>query len=658
MNQQQRMGTVGTDKELSDLLDFSAMFAPPLANGKNRPTTLASSQFGGAAGLDERTGSSSWGPGEQNSSTFNQGRNFGESSHYTDSEVLSSSTFLTSGLVGKSDRVTYPFNRESGIPGIGQPFLASDMAISSPDALSPSGLKAGSPFYSSYPANPRRRVADNNIDSQPKKIRKVPPGLPSSVYVSTSGEEYSRDGAGFSSAKGSTVYPGSFYMQDGMHASPDLWNTAGTIGQTGYSAMLGNAAHISQPSSFNSIHPQERMNYSLHTSEVNGSLPTSFHSGSAGYSVSNPTPPLNGTDTLLANRSSQSASSGDEIGKALASIYPADHTTNNFSSSPSTPVGSPQGIVAASQWPRPAGQTALSPNYEGGLHALQTKMDDCLEEAIHVMRTHAVGQTAGIPGSHGDIHGMLGTTSSSTHNGTVGNLAQAFSGPGITMVNRNSSLVGNHHEDSVGLPSSTTLLHSHHVSLPSQSGTLSDLNRPQESFTNLSGGITRSALPSNPSDIKREEKEEDENSIVDKSEDEKKDPKNSRNSRASQDDDDDEDLPVELKAERERERRVANNARERLRVRDINEAFKELGRMCQLHLSNDKPQTKLLILHQAVNVILNLEQQVRERNLNPKAACLKRREEEKVSGVVGDPQLQLTGTHPGLGEGHNPVSHM
>lgn len=80
---------------------------------------------------------------------------------------------------------------------------------------------------------------------------------------------------------------------------------------------------------------------------------------------------------------------------------------------------------------------------------------------------------------------------------------------------------------------------------------------------------------------------------------------------SSQDNEDDEDVPPEVKLERERERRVANNARERLRVRDINEAFKELGRMCQLHLSHDKPQTKLLILHQAVNVILNLEQQVR-----------------------------------------------
>lgn len=56
---------------------------------------------------------------------------------------------------------------------------------------------------------------------------------------------------------------------------------------------------------------------------------------------------------------------------------------------------------------------------------------------------------------------------------------------------------------------------------------------------------------------------------------------------------------------------MANNARERLRVRDINEAFKELGRMCQMHTKSDKPQTKLTILQQAVQVIMTLEIELR-----------------------------------------------
>lgn len=94
-----------------------------------------------------------------------------------------------------------------------------------------------------------------------------------------------------------------------------------------------------------------------------------------------------------------------------------------------------------------------------------------------------------------------------------------------------------------------------------------------------------------------------------------------------------------LKAHREKERRQANNVRERIRIRDINEALKELGRMCMTHLKTDKPQTKLGILNMAVEVIMSLEQQVRERNLNPKAACLKRREEEKSDDNV-DPKLR------------------
>ncbi|XP_058870249.1 transcription factor E2-alpha isoform X13 [Acipenser ruthenus] len=696
--QQQRMAAVGTDKELSDLLDFSAlssfvdvdgaslgmtvhaqrialpkMFAPPVANGKNRPTTLASSQFGGS-GLDERSGSGSWGPGEQNSPAFHQGRGYGEGSHYNEHEGLASSPFLGSGLVGK----TYsPFGREGGMSGISQAgFLSSEMAMPNPDALSPSGMKAGSQYYSSYPSNPRRRPADNNIDGQPKKIRKVPPGLPSSVYASTSGEDYNREPASYPPVKAGPGYPGSFYMQD-------PWNSSGEIGQAGYAAVLGNPTHLSQPSGFTSLHPQDRMqkrhslalspqNYPLHGSEVNGSLPPGFHAGSAGYGVSNHTPPLNGAEPIMANRGTTAGSSGDEIGKALASIYPSDHnSSNNFPSNPSTPVGSPQGIPATSQWSRPTGPAALSPNYEGGLHALQNKMEDRLEEAIHVMRSHAVGQATALASGHGDMNSLL-TAAVSAHNGGVGGLAQAFSGAGLPLSNRHASMGGSHHEDSGGLPSNPALLHGHHVSLP-QSGALSDLNRQQD-FSSMTAGITRSTHSSSSTDVKSEGKEDDENSNADKSEDEKKDQKSSRSrtrkepfsfqtfsalsDQGNEDlDEDEEDLPVEVKAEREKERRVANNARERLRVRDINEAFKELGRMCQLHLSADKPQTKLLILHQAVNVILNLEQQVRERNLNPKAACLKRREEEKVSGV-GDPQMQLSGGHPGLGDGHNPVSHM
>ncbi|XP_053961367.1 protein daughterless [Anastrepha ludens] len=131
--------------------------------------------------------------------------------------------------------------------------------------------------------------------------------------------------------------------------------------------------------------------------------------------------------------------------------------------------------------------------------------------------------------------------------------------------------------------------------------------------------------------------------------------------------DDDDDVEPAVKAMREKERRQANNARERIRIRDINEALKELGRMCMTHLKSDKPQTKLGILNMAVEVIMTLEQQVRERNLNPKAACLKRREEEKAEdgpklaaqhhmlpqppggGVYGQPPLPQVSVPPGAG---------
>ncbi|KAL3047624.1 transcription factor 3b [Trematomus bernacchii] len=652
--QQQRMAAVGTDKELNDLLDFSAvvsaqdnsilhswhakMFAPPVANGKNRTMTLASSQFGGSA-IDERSGSGSWGSAEQNSPSFSQGRGYGEGPHYNEHEGLSS-PFISAGVAGKNERPPYPpFGSQPG-------FHPSEIAMPSPDAMSPSGLKSGSQFYPSYPNNPRRRPPDAGIETQPKKIRK-PPGLPSSVYASTSGDEYARDNGGYPGAKPGAVYPGSFYMQE------DPWSSSG------YSAMLGNSPHIGQPGSFSAINPQDRMkrqplplspqNYPLHGSEVNG-----FHSAPTTY---NHTPTING-EGIMANRGTTAGSSGDEIGKALASIYPSDHNSNNFPSAPSTP-GSPQAIAGAqSQWQRPT-----TPNYEAQPHSLQSKLEDRLEEAIHVLRSHAVGQ--GLEGAP-DIHSLL----SSVHNGALGGLSAAFPNASLALSNRHPAMQGGKQDEASGLPPSSTLPQGHHASGPTPPG-----GQP-EGFTSLPGGLARSTHSSSSSDIKREDKEDDENSSADKSDDEKKEAKAARNRRREaltlqmlssltdtkddslDEEEDDEDLPPEVKIEREKERRVANNARERLRVRDINEAFKELGKMCQMHLSHDKPQTKLLILHQAVNVILNLEQQVRERNLNPKAACLKRREEEKVSGI-GEAAMQLSGGHPSMGgDGHNPVGHM
>lgn len=75
--------------------------------------------------------------------------------------------------------------------------------------------------------------------------------------------------------------------------------------------------------------------------------------------------------------------------------------------------------------------------------------------------------------------------------------------------------------------------------------------------------------------------------------------------------------------EKEKDRRFSNNARERMRIRDINDALNELGRVCMmLKPADDKPQTKLGVLNMAVDIINNLEGQVRERNINPNAVCL------------------------------------
>uniref|UniRef100_G3UGS9 Transcription factor E2-alpha n=1 Tax=Loxodonta africana TaxID=9785 RepID=G3UGS9_LOXAF len=656
MNQPPRMAPVGTDKELSDLLDLSMMFPLPVANGKGRPASLASTQFTGS-GLEERPCSGSWGTSDQNSSSFDPNRTYSEGAHFSESHgSLSSSTFLGPGLGGKgSERAAYTaFGRDASVGSLSQAgFLPGELALSSPGPLSPSGVKGSAQYYPSYPGNPRRRPADgSSLDAQPKKVRKVPPGLPSSVYPPSSGDDYGRDTAAYPAAKTpSSAYPAPFYMADGsLHPSAELW---GPPGQAGFGPMLGGGSSPlplppgggssagSSGGAFGGLHQHERMGYPLHGAEVNGGLPavSSFSSapGATYSSVAGHTPPVSGADSLLGSRGTTAGSSGDALGKALASIYSPDHSSNNFSSSPSTPVGSPQGLAESSQWPRGGAPGALSPSYDGGLHGLN-KLEDHLDEAIHVLRSHAVGTAS-------DIHSLL-----PGH----GALASGFTGPVNPLGGRHTSLVGGGPTDD-SLSGSASLLHNH-VAFPSQP-TLPDLSRHLLTPTVVSAwqGLDRGDRATGRSSLPRDkELESDGISEVDESDPEEKDGISARRGLSSVE----EVLSLEEKDLRDRERRMANNARERVRVRDINEAFRELGRMCQLHLKSDKAQTKLLILQQAVQVILGLEQQVRERNLNPKAACLKRREEEKVSGVVGDPQMVLSAAHPGLGEAHNPTGHM
>ncbi|XP_065516697.1 transcription factor 4 isoform X2 [Lathamus discolor] len=440
------------------------------------------------------------------------------------------------------------------------------------------------------------------------------------------------------------------------------------MNQPGYGGMLGSSSHIPQSSSYCSLHPHERLSFPSHSSgELNSSLPpmSTFHRGGSGhYSTSSCTPPANGTDPIMGTRGSGaggSSQTGDALGKALASIYSPEPTTTSFPSTPSTPVGSPPSLAGPAVWSRNGGQAAASPTYEGPLHSLQqSRIEDRLErldDAIHVLRNHAVGPAPPpMAGPHGDLHGLIGPAP----NGSMTGLASGY-GTGLLSANRHSLMVGSHREDAVGIRGSHSLVPNQVPvpQLPVQSATSPELNPPQDPYRGIPSGLQGQSVSSGSSELKSDE-EGDENLQDSKApedkklEEDKKELKSITRSRSSANDD--EDLTPEQKAEREKERRMANNARERLRVRDINEAFKELGRMVQLHLKSDKPQTKLLILHQAVAVILSLEQQVRERNLNPKAACLKRREEEKVSS--DPPPLSLAGPHPGMGDASNHMGQM
>uniref|UniRef100_A0A480RCK9 Transcription factor 12 isoform b n=1 Tax=Sus scrofa TaxID=9823 RepID=A0A480RCK9_PIG len=477
------------------------MFSPPVNSGKTRPTTLGSSQFSGS-GMDERGGTTSWGTSGQPSPSYDSSRGFTDSPHYSDHlndsrlgaheglsptpfmnlgahEGLSPTPFMNSNLMGKtSERGSFSlYSRDTGLPGCQSSLLRQDLGLGSPAQLSSSG-KPGTPYYSFSATSSRRRPLPDSAALDPlqaKKVRKVPPGLPSSVYApSPNSDDFNRESPSYPSPKPpSSMFASTFFMQDGTHNSSDIWSSSNGMSQPGFGGILGTStSHMSQSSSYGSLHSHDRLSYPPHSvspTDINTSLPpmSSFHrastsrasTSSSPYVAASHTPPINGSDSILGTRGNAAGSSqtGDALGKALASIYSPDHTSSSFPSNPSTPVGSPSPLTGTSQWPRSRMEDRL----------------DRLDDAIHVLRNHAVGPSTSLPAGHSDIHSLLGPS----HNAPIGSLNSNYGGSSLVTSSRSASMVGTHREDPVSLNGNHSVLSS------TVTASSTDLNhKTQESY--------------------------------------------------------------------------------------------------------------------------------------------------------------------------------
>ncbi|XP_053997218.1 transcription factor 12 isoform X9 [Hylaeus anthracinus] len=479
-------------------------------------------------------------------------------------------------------------------------------------------------------------------------------------------DEFGQDSPRYTSPKAAALYADPYYI-DGNAAGTgpgDPWTGGGGGVQPPYSGYA--PPHLAQPA-YPMHLPHDPMAYSAMSpngepaapilgsavtsaaslppmSTFRGSVAVAANSGTGApspaslqYSHSPGAPTTAPSAPNSAPTTNQQPTTGDNLGKTLASvvsarIYPTDQSVSSYSSNPSTPVSSPPPLTgSAPGWA--AGAAPVSPHFtadpnRGTIHmpapeqqrlddaigflrdhaelVQGTRMEERLDDAINVLRNHAESQLGlhiGPVGPHGSIYAH-------TSPPQLDHLTSPH--PAVTVAQPQGSYPGlTPTPDTDGSIKIERLpvTNAKYVSLekrkdpPDSSG---GETKPSSSELAAAGVIGAATVNSTSQG---------------------KGTKRSRRYCSSAEDEDDD---PDVKAQREKERRQANNARERIRIRDINEALKELGRMCMTHLKTDKPQTKLGILNMAVEVIMTLEQQVRERNLNPKAACLKRREEEKA----------------------------
>ncbi|XP_037908816.1 protein daughterless isoform X3 [Hermetia illucens] len=334
------------------------------------------------------------------------------------------------------------------------------------------------------------------------------------------------------------------------------------------------------------------------------------------------------------------------VGKAMQTMYTAaDQSISSFSSNPSTPVNSPPPLTTQ---PQQQASHGLLPNTNGN-NASWQQLTPVINGSTVAATNSLTLPNGGYPNdlvSRG-LH-MASQPELQPINDAIGFLTGHIDSTttfqGTRMEERLDdalNVLRNHCEPQLGLPLGNIEGPSTFVpTSPIGPSTLA-----QDTITNdASPSIKMERAPASVTAINSKKRKEPPDADTKPSSSvETKGAKRARRYCSSADEEEEEPA---LKAQRERERRQANNARERIRIRDINEALKELGRMCMAHLKSDKPQTKLGILNMAVEVIMTLEQQVRERNLNPKSACLKRREEEKAEDGPKIPQHHMMAQAP------------
>ncbi|XP_057322834.1 transcription factor 12 isoform X2 [Microplitis mediator] len=544
------------------------------------------------------------------------------------------------------DSPYFPF----GTRGVTAPSLSTPTSASNP--ATPTGNTARTPNSSAGAATVKRKK--DSLDSADGEV------VTTQHWYGS--DEFGQDSPRYTSPKAATLYAEPYYI-DGNSAGTgpgDPWNGSGV--QPPYSGYA--PPHLNQPAypmhlahdhlSYSAISPNGEPAAPILGSTVTSAAslpPMSTFRGSAAVAASggtgapspaslqyNHSPGAPAPAPPTANNPPQNQTpTADSLGKTLASvvstrIYPTDQSVSSYSSNPSTPVSSPPPLTGPAPGWAP-GATPVSPHFtadpnRGTIHMPapeQQRLDDAigflrdhaelvqgsrmeerLDDAINVLRNHAESQLSlhlGPVGPHGGLYSHTSPSQldhlSSPHpavtvaqpQGTYPGLAPTPDTDGSIKIER--------------LPVSNA---TEYISLekrkdpPDSSG-----GETKASSSDIGAGVIAGATVNSTSQGKGTKRSR-------------------RYCSSAEDEDDDPDV----KAQREKERRQANNARERIRIRDINEALKELGRMCMTHLKTDKPQTKLGILNMAVEVIMTLEQQVRERNLNPKAACLKRREEEKA----------------------------